>query len=238
MSKTPELEQAPLFSHFPRLPRLPTELRLKIWDEYYALTPPRIIPLHTGLYPGYDIAHTDDCAGSFHVASERMEVPHILRVCRESRIVGLRYISTRFEVSKSEELWKRPCAFKDPTTERSKCIYMDKSKDILHLIYDETQDKSSLVDLWDRNLNVSFGRIKYLVVDERLSQVLLGRFWFGWERIDILWTELTAFRSLSEIESDAEDDGFVPDERGIQEYRQYGGMTEVMECVRKHAIGE
>jgi len=42
---------------------------------------------------------------------------------------------------------------------------------------------------------------------------------------------------MIDSESDVEDDEdvYVPDQRGIQEYRHIGGMGEVMDYIKEHA---
>jgi hypothetical protein len=123
--------QEPRINGLPLIPPislLPSKLRLKILDEFYALAPPQIITLHAGPYTGRDDAHTDDCLGQCYIASGRTTVPYILRICRESRVVGLRHISTAFEVSQSEDLSTTPCTYKDSARGRSRCIHWDESR--------------------------------------------------------------------------------------------------------------
>ncbi|KAI0884278.1 uncharacterized protein GGS22DRAFT_189407 [Annulohypoxylon maeteangense] len=117
--------QTPLTS-FPRFPALPTELRIKIWNESFI---PRVVELHSQNFP--------DLTGNFHQWESNSSNPAALSVCFESRMLARAHFTVLLPVftpgSKSGELTLRD-------------LYLNPASDLLAVL--GRMDFERLIDLF------------------------------------------------------------------------------------------
>jgi len=150
---------------------------------------------------------TDACLKRAHIVSKRTkcEVPRILHMCHESRIVGLRHYSLGLKVllvSKSHlSLRARPCKHEITTTANPRGLYIDMERDIIHLQGATKLPPEATVYMWrGRRSPLVFGRVKYLVMETDLIFTLLhegGH--IRWDQIDMLL--IRSFRIMNFLDS-------------------------------------
>ncbi|KUJ17634.1 uncharacterized protein LY89DRAFT_733469 [Mollisia scopiformis] len=158
----------PPSSTFPLFPLLPTELRLKIWAHYHALTPPQLLPFR--LCPA-DLDHVPHkrkpCFAHPHVlALKQRSIPTILHICPEAREVGLRYYKCGFAVEQN-------CAHGGKGGERG--VYWDPERDVVKIELGWAE-RGERVYTWggEEVGGFDFGEVRFVAVEGKREWCLAG----------------------------------------------------------------
>ncbi|KAE8446521.1 hypothetical protein EG329_011853 [Mollisiaceae sp. DMI_Dod_QoI] len=159
---------------FPLFAQLPTELRLKIWEHYHAQTTPQLLTFRICPADSAHVPHKRKACFAYPhmLALKQQSIPTILRICSESREVGLGFYRLGFEAAKSE-LWDKHtglCSHQSASEEmvgqnRSrKGIYWDPEKDVVHIEVGWAST-GSRVYTWGGAPKSLFQDIKYMAMD-------------------------------------------------------------------------
>ncbi|KAH7360192.1 hypothetical protein BKA65DRAFT_492596 [Rhexocercosporidium sp. MPI-PUGE-AT-0058] len=101
-----------LFSTFTLFPKLPLELRLKIWSEAYCVTRNLVLQI------GYIGVKDEDAGWQPFYFYSTCAAPAVLSTCREARNEALQHYSLEFRVKETSKVWACPIAitFEAPAT--------------------------------------------------------------------------------------------------------------------------
>lgn len=188
-----EGSQSPSFTPFPRLP---VELRLKIWEYVHELTPARLIPFYVCKSDlDYLRSKRPACHNYLHIFAERMKrIPEILHVCRDSRSIGLPHYNVGFDISRILSLGRADtdvdtyttCSHEVSTDEQNKEMYWNPTRDVMFLESLQWMENKDSAYVWGGKTGVRFGKMRTVAMTyDTLKSCGLGEY-LSWEGISTL----------------------------------------------------
>ena len=181
-------------STFHPFPRLPTELRLKIWSLYHHSTSPKT--LRFSYRSGGKRQPTralEGCFSSHGHSSPKNDIPTILHACHESRNFGLEYYSIGFELPQTPELRAKgvhkafeECSYEEALARKERGVFWNKEKDVMW-IDGYWLDDNLKACIWAVKYDVKFPGVRWLVFDESTSIHFVQDKAIGWEGIEMVF---------------------------------------------------
>ena len=175
-------------------PRLPTELRLRIWSIVQDIEPPRKLRFsYHCAEKRQRVRELEGCLSNLRIVWPQNDIPTILHICHESRNHALRDYSVGFEVDQSPSLIARgihkaleECSYEEALGKKGRGFYWNTKKDLMWIDSDWLDDNLKAF-LWDGQFDVKFPNLKWLVFDETALIYFVQDRAISWQGIETVF---------------------------------------------------
>jgi hypothetical protein len=179
---------------FHPFPRLPTELRLKIWFLYHDLEPPKRLRFsyrHGG--QRQPARALEGCFSSHCSSLPKNDIPTILHICHESRNHFFDHYSVAHIVPQSGSLIDRgirksleEASHEEAIRRGVRGIFWNKRKDVMW-IDGYWLDDNLKAFLWGGRYDIKFPGVRWVVFDETTTVSFVQDRAFSWKGIETVF---------------------------------------------------
>ncbi|KAE9372406.1 hypothetical protein N431DRAFT_504832 [Stipitochalara longipes BDJ] len=175
---------------FHPFPRLPTELRLKIWSLFHhSISPKKLQFSYRNGGRRQPARALEGCFSSHGHSVPRNDIPTILQTCHESRNFALDYYSIGFEVPQIPEMVAKgvhkafeECSYDEAFSREERGVFWNKEKDVMW-IDGFWLDDNLKAFLWGGSWDVKFPGMRRLAFDESTMIEFVQEKAISWEGI-------------------------------------------------------